>query len=255
MTMADITTRREEAVLVLTIDNQPRRNAFNHAMTAKLGRLLADAEADRTVRCIVITGAGGRAFSSGHDLNEMLADRDNASDETLNDPFVLPRRMRTPTIVAINGHAHAAGFILALACDIRVCEAHADFAAPGARIGLLPIGGQISWLPTLVPLGVAYEILVTGRRIEAAEALRIGLANHVVPIGEGLRKAMEIAHAIAANSGSVIASIKTGLAVTALKGPSEAERYEWDEGRRLQAAPDAEEGMKAFLEKRTPIFS
>lgn len=253
--MADIHASREDAVLVLTIDNQPRRNAFSHAMTSKLGRLLADAEADRSVRCVVVTGAGERAFSSGHDLNEMLADRDNASDETLNDPFVFPRRMRTPTIVAINGHAHAAGFILSLACDIRVCEAHADFAAPGARIGLLPIGGQISWLPTLVPLGIAYEILATGRRVDAEEALRIGLANHVVPTGEGLSKAMEIAHAIAANSGSVVASIKAGLAVTAIEGPSASERYEWDEGRRLQSEPDAEEGMKAFLEKRKPIFS
>ncbi len=253
--MADIHANRQDAVLVLTIDNQPRRNAFSHAMTAKLGRLLADAEADRSVRCVVVTGAGERAFSSGHDLNEMLADRDNASDEALNDPFVLPRRMRTPTIVAINGHAHAAGFILALACDIRVCEAHADFAAPGARIGLLPIGGQISWLSTLVPLGVAYEILATGRRVDATEALRIGLANHVVPTGEGLRKALEIAQSIAANSGTVIASIKAGLVLTALEGPSAAERYEWDEGRRLQGEPDADEGMKAFLEKRTPIFS
>ena len=253
--MADITSRLDDGVLILTIDNQPRRNAFSHDMTAKLGSLLADAEADSAVRCVIITGAGEKAFSSGHDLNEMLADRDNASDGSLNAPFLAPRRMRTPTIAAINGHAHAAGFILSLACDIRVCEAHSDFAAPGARIGLLPIGGQISWLPTLVPLGVAYEILATGRRIDAEEALRIGLANHVVPSGKSLDKALEIARSIAANSATVIASIKAGLAISALEGPAAAERYEWDEGRRLQNEPDADEGMKAFLEKRAPNFS
>ncbi len=253
--MADILARRDGPVLVLTIDNQPKRNAFSHAMTERLGALLKEAEHDHGVRCIVVTGAGERAFSSGHDLNEMLADRDNASDEAANEPFVLPRRMRTPVIAAVNGHAHAAGLILALACDIRVCEAHSDFAAPGARIGLLPIGGQISALPWIVPLGVAYEILATGRRVTADEALRIGLANHVVPTGAGLDKALEIAHAIAANSAGVIASIKTGLTILALEGATAAERYEWAESERLQGEPDAEEGMRAFLEKRLPNFA
>lgn len=253
--MANILATRDGAVLVLTIANEPRRNAFSHAMTTKLGRLLHEAENDPAVRCVIVTGAGERAFSSGHDLNEMLTDRDGASDEGLNEPFLLPRRMRTPTIAAINGHAHAAGLILALACDIRVCEAHSDFAAPGARIGLLPIGGQISALPSMVPFGAAYEILATGRRVPAEEALRMGLANHVVPTGAGLEKARELARSIAANSASVIASIKTGLLTFVREGAAAAERYEWQEGRRLQSEPDAEEGMRAFLEKRAPNFS
>lgn len=253
--MADIIESRDGPVVILTIDNQPKRNAFSHAMTKRFGELLKQAETDPAVRCIVITGAGERSFSSGHDLNEMLIERDNASDEAANEPFILPRRMRTPTIAAINGHAHAAGLILALACDIRVCEAHSDFAAPGARIGLLPIGGQISALPWIVPLGIAFEILATGRRVSAEEALRIGLANHVVPTGTGLAKALQIARAIAANSAGVVASIKSGLLVLANQGAAAAERYEWDESRRLQSEPDAEEGMRAFLEKRPPNFS
>jgi enoyl-CoA hydratase/carnithine racemase len=253
--MTDIITRRDGNILTLIIDNERRRNAFSHEMTARLGALLREGEADKAVRCIIITGAGERAFSSGHDLNEMLGDRDNASDERMNEPFLLPQGMLTPTIAAVNGHAHAAGLILSLACDIRVCEAHADFAAPGARIGLLPIGGQISRLPMLVPLGVAYEILSTGRRVSAEEALRIGLVNHVVPTGQGLAKATEIARMIAANSATVVAGIKMGLNVFAHEGVAAAARYEWKEGRRLQNEPDAEEGMKAFLEKRPPIFS
>lgn len=253
--MARIDARRDGALLILTIDNERRRNAFSHEMTAALGQLLKQGEEDRSVRCLVITGAGSRAFSSGHDLNEMLEDRDNASDAALNDPFVMPQRLATPTIAVINGHAHAAGFILSIACDIRVCEAHSDFAAPGARIGLLPIGGQISRLPSLVPLGIAYEILATGRRVMADEALRIGLANHLTETGQGLAKGIEIGRAIAANSSSVVASIKTGLGHFAKAGSAAAERYEWDEGARLQNEPDAEEGMRAFLEKRQPTFS
>ncbi|MDI6029316.1 enoyl-CoA hydratase/isomerase family protein [Corticibacterium sp. UT-5YL-CI-8] len=253
--MANIVARRDGPVLILTIDNQLKRNAFSHAMTERLGALLKEAESDPAVRCTVITGAGERAFSSGHDIGEMLANRNNASDAAANEPFLLPRRMRTPTIAAINGHAHAAGLILALACDIRVCEAHSDFAAPGSCIGLLPIGGQISALPLAIPLGVAYEILTTGRRVPADEALRIGLANHVVPTGAGLAKALEIARVIAANSAGVIASIKTGLSIFAREGAAAAERYEWAESSRLQGESDAEEGMRAFLEKRPPNFA
>lgn len=253
--MPSINSRREGEILVLTIDNERKRNAFTHSMTARLGTLLDEAERDPAVRCIVITGSGSVSFSSGHDLNEMLDDRENASDAELNRPFIMAQEMKTPTIAVINGHAHAAGLILAISCDIRICERHCDFAAPGARIGLLPIGGQLSRLPGLVPLGIAYEILATGRRVHADEALRIGLANQVTETGAGLAAGLETARTIAANSSAVIAGIKTGLGIFVREGLDAAVRFEWGEGRRLQSGPDAGEGMRAFLEKRAPNFT
>lgn len=252
--MAEILSHRQGAILTLTIANEAKRNAFTHPMTAALGRAFETAENDPSVRCILLTGAGDKAFSSGHDLNELLVDRDHAADPVLNAPFYRPQTMTTPTIAVVNGAAHAGGFILALSCDIRVCAPHADFAAPGARIGLLPIGGQISRLPALAPFGFAYEMLATGRRVGAEEALRVGFANRVSAKGAAMADALEIAERIAASSPAVVAAIKRGLNIRIAEGEAAAARFEWDEGSRMQSAPDAEEGVRAFLEKRNPVF-
>jgi enoyl-CoA hydratase/carnithine racemase len=252
--MAEIQSRRDGSLLIVTIANEAKRNAFTHAMTQALGAIFEDAETDPTVRCVLLTGAGDKAFSSGHDLSELLADRDHAADEALNAPFYRPRTMTTPTIAVVNGAAHAGGFILALSCDIRVCAANADFAAPGARIGLLPIGGQISRLPALVPLGFAYEMLATGRRVSAEEASRFGLVNHISLLGAQMEDGLGIGRQIAANSPSVIAAIKRGLNLRIAEGEAAATRFEWEEGGRMQSGPDADEGVRAFLEKRSPVF-
>ncbi len=252
--MASIQSSYDNGVQVLTITNESRRNAFTHQMTQALGERLQAAENDAAVKCIVITGAGDIAFSSGHDLREMLGDRDNASDPAANAPFLMPAKLTTPTIAAINGYAFAAGFILSISCDLRICAENASFSAPGARIGLLPIGGQLSRLPMLMPRGVAHEMLISCREMKADEAHRIGFANRVVARGQALSAALDVAKAIAANSSTVIASIKTGLEIFARDGASAAADYEWEVGRQLQSAPDAEEGMRAFLEKRAPRF-
>ena len=141
--MAQIEVALEDNVLVLTLANEAKRNALSQAMSIEFGERLEAAERDPKVKCVVITGKGDVAFSSGHDLKEVLADREHASDPNLNAPFVMPQSMTTPTIAAVNGYAFAGGFILALSCDLRVCAENAAFAAPGARIGLLPIGGQL----------------------------------------------------------------------------------------------------------------
>ena len=138
---------------------------------------------------------------------------------------------------------------------MRICEPRADFASPGARIGLLPIGGQISRLPALVPLGIAFEILATGRRVSAAEAERAGFANCVTVPNGALARGLAIAHGIAANSAPVVAEIKAGLRTFVEEGSAAAARFEWTQGRRLQEGPDAEEGIRAFLEKRPPSFA
>ncbi|MEW5888286.1 MAG: enoyl-CoA hydratase/isomerase family protein [Pseudomonadota bacterium] len=253
--MARIEEARDGAVVVLTIANEAKRNAFSHAMTAALGERLRAAEADRSVKCVILTGAGDVAFSSGHDLQEMLADRDHASDPELNGAFLLPAKMTTPTIAAVNGYAFAAGFILALSCDMRVCAENASFAAPGARIGLLPIGGQLSRLPMLMPRAIAYEMLTTCREMKADEAARIGFANRVVPRGGALEAALEIAAQLARNSAAVVREIKRGLETFAHQGAAAAAAFEWQVGKKLQGEYDAEEGMKAFLEKRSPRFA
>jgi enoyl-CoA hydratase/carnithine racemase len=253
--MAEIQAERFGAIQVLRIDNEAKRNAFTHDMTRQLGEELQRAEADPAIRCVIITGAGDVAFSSGHDLREMLADRAGASAADANDPFMMPARMMTPTIAAINGSAYAVGFILALNCDLRVGAENAVFAAPGARIGLLPIAGQISRLPALLPHSVAYDMLVTCREMRMEEAARLGFVATVTPRGDSLSEAMRIGERIAANSSHVIAEIKRGLETRLAQGMEEASRFEWAASRVLHAGPHAEEGIRAFLEKRRPNFA
>lgn len=252
--MPTIRSERTGHVLVLTIDHEARRNAFTHVMSQALEREFRAAEDDPAVRCVVVTGAGDVAFSSGHDLNEMLADREHASDEHVNACFVLPATMRTPTIAAINGYAFAGGLILAVSCDFRVCAENASFAAPGSRLGLLPIGGQISRLPRLLPRAIAHEMLVAGRTLSSAEALAHGFAGRVVPTGQALAAAMELADRIGAQSPAVVREIKTGLGLLDREGEGAAMQFEWSKARELQTQPDATEGMAAFLEKRAPRF-
>jgi len=253
--MPEISTRTEGAIRILTISNERKRNAFEGTMAADFLRLLNEAESDDAVRVIVVTGAGDIAFSSGHDLREMMHDRDDASDPNANAPFLMPATMTTPTIAAINGYAFAAGFILAISCDLRVVSANASFSAPGARIGLLPIGGQISRLSQLMPRAIAHEMLITCRQMKADEAHRLGFANHLVPDGQALHKSLEMARQIVANATTVVTAIKTGLEILANDGTAAAAEYEWRVGRQLQGEPDADEGMRAFLEKRAPNFA
>ncbi|SMG42035.1 enoyl-CoA hydratase/isomerase family protein [Paraburkholderia susongensis] len=252
--MPSIDHAMHDGTLVLTIDNPAKRNAFTYGMTQALGAHLEAAERDPVVKCVVITGTGDVAFSSGHDLNEMLAHQEHASDPSLNEPFLLPARMRTPTIAAINGFSLAAGFILALNCDFRVCASNARFAAPGARIGLLPIGGQLSRLPALMPHAIAHELLVTCRDMHADEAYRVGFANRLVEPGGALDAALDMAAGITRQSTGVVREVKAGLELLLSDGAAAAGDHEWRMSAELQQAPDAVEGVRAFLEKRAPNF-
>lgn len=253
--MATIDSERTGPVTVLTISNEARRNAFTNDMSLALERELRTAEADPAVRCVVITGAGDVAFSSGHDLRAMLADREHASNEDANACFVLPATMRTPCIAAVNGFCFAAGLILALSCDLRICAENAVFAAPGSKLGLLPIGGQLSRLPHLLPRAIAHEMLIGARQLTAGEALSYGFVNRVVPAGETRAAAFALAARIGEQSPSVVREIKTALGVLDRDGQAAAERFEWTKARELQTEPDAAEGMSAFLEKRAPRFT
>lgn len=253
--MARIDCDKRGSIWVLTIDNQAKRNAFSGEMTASLLAHLNEAEDEPHVRCVIVTGAGDVSFSSGHDLTEILDHGERAFDPDENAGFVRPASMRKPTIAAVNGYAYAAGLILAISCDLRVAGANASFCAPGARIGLLPIGGQLSRLFHLMPYGRALEMLVTSRPFAAQEAHEAGLVNRLVPPGQALPVALDMAEAIAANSPVVVQAIKRGMDVALRNGADAGESYEWTTGTELSRGPDAVEGVKAFLEKRAPNFA
>jgi enoyl-CoA hydratase/carnithine racemase len=245
----------DDSITVITIDNEGKRNAFSGDMVKQLGRCFDNAEKRTSVRCVVITGAGDRAFSSGHDIGQMHQNPDETADQQLNAAFLRPLEMRKPVIAAVNGAAYAAGLIIALSCDLRVVARHAVLCASGARLGLLPIGGQLSRLPMLMPPGRAMEMLMTAEPMTAQDALSVGFANRVTPEGQALPVALEMARSIARNSPTIVRYIKQGVQQALLQGVAAAREFEWDTAAKLlRDNPDAEEGMRAFLDKRAPQF-
>lgn len=250
----EIGVDREDAIAVVTIDHVEKRNAFTGAMTTSLLETLKTLDEDDSVRCIVIRGAGDQAFSSGHDLSELVESWETAADPVANRAFVLPSSMETPVVAAINGYTYAAGLILALSCDIRVASTSAQFAAPGVRIGLLPVGGQLSKLPQLVPPGIALEMLLLGEPFDAQRAYECGFVNHLVETDEVLPTAMCLARVISRNAPGVVSATKRAVHRGLEEGAMVAAAYETQAGGRLLREPDAHEGVAAFLEKRHPEF-
>lgn len=251
--MPVIQKQQSDGVAVLTIDNQAKRNALTRSMALDLQRLLAEADADPTVRCIVIVGAGDKAFCSGHDLSELAHSVE--AEESSDEPFSYPLHLGKTTIAVLNGAARAGGFVLAQSCDIRVSEPTANFAANAVKLGMFPLGAQIGRLPQLVPFAVAYELLATGRVLEADEGYRLGFINRVSEPGQALADALSIARQIAANSSSAVRSMKTALAIFARDGLDAAEAFGKTESGRLMHGSDAKEGVSAFLQKRQPKFA
>lgn len=253
--MAQIRCDKAGAVWVLTIDNERKRNAFSGDMARSLCAYLDEADRTPSVRCVVITGAGDTAFSSGHDLSELLDDPARSLGRENNRGFVRPASMVKPTIAAVNGFAYAGGLIVALSCDLRVASENASFCASGARIGLLPIGGQLSRLPHLMPYSKALEMVLTAEPLSARDAHAVGFVNRLVARGEALSAALELAGKIAANSPAVVQEAKKGYDVSLRRGPGAGEEFEWTSAKLLGNSADAEEGVRAFLEKRGPRFA
>jgi enoyl-CoA hydratase/carnithine racemase len=241
-------------VRVLTIVNEPKRNAFSGDMAARLLELLMEADADPTVRCIVVTGAGTTSFSSGHDLGEVLEDPETASDPAANAAFTTPPRLGTPVIGAINGNAYAAGFILALNCDLRVAGTNARFCAVGARIGLVPVGGQLSRLLDVVTYPVAFKWLATALPFTAEEALACQFVTSVHEPEDTVDEAVRLAEQIADVSPAVVRAIKSGLRTTLSHGLDIGLGLEPRLAGVVRDLPDGDEGVMSFLEKREPAY-
>jgi enoyl-CoA hydratase len=214
-------------------------------------------DGDPDIRVCVLTGAGG-AFCAGADLKAMTRDHPGARlgelDVSVIEPLLKGRRLSKPLIAAVEGPAIAGGTEILQACDIRVAGASARFGVSEARWGLFPLGGSAVRLPRQVPYTVAAELLLTGRHITADEALSIGLIGHVVPDGQALAAALEIAEAIAANGPVAVRAILRVIRETEGMPENEAFALEAKEGMAVFASEDAKEGPRAFAEKRRPQF-
>src|SRR2546429_6116619 len=216
-------------------------------------------DSDPDIRVCVLTGAGG-SFCAGADLKAMTRAHPGDTyaaggwDASALEPLLKGRRLTKPLIAAVEGPAIAGGTEILQATDIRVAGESARFGVSEARWGLFPIGGSAVRLTRQIPYTVAADLLPTGRHISAAEALSIGLIGHVVPDGQALGKALEIAAAIAANGPVAVRAILRVIRETEGMAENEAFALEAKVGMTVFASEDAREGPRAFAEKRRPDF-
>jgi enoyl-CoA hydratase len=250
-----IRVEREDAVAVVIVDRQDAMNALDLATLTELRDRLRELAEDESVRVVILTGAGQKAFVAGADIKYMSGlDVDAAKQWGAlgHETGRLLETMPKPTIAAINGFALGGGCELALACDIRYSAGTAKLGQPEVNLGIIPGWGGTQRLARVCGLGVAKELIFTGRLVDADEAVRIGLVNDVHdPV---LEKARETAALLAAKSPVALRSMKQ-LANRALGGNHEANlAAEGETFGELFSTADATEGLAAFVEKREPVF-
>jgi len=250
---------RRGHVLIVTMNRPHARNALSSQMMALMRQAWDDVDADPDIRVAVLTGAGG-AFCAGADLKAMTAAppgdsfRSGDMDLSVIDALLKGRRLTKPLIAAVEGPAVAGGTEILQATDIRVAGESARFGVSEARWGLFPLGGSAVRLPRQIPYTVAADLLLTGRHITAAEALEIGLIGHVVPDGQALGRALEIAEQIAANGPVAVQAILRAIRETEGRPENDAFAAEARIGMAVFGSEDAKEGPRAFAEKRPPRF-
>ena len=252
-----IETTTDGAILEVQL-NRPKANAIDLAASRRLNDIFTAFRDDPQLRVAIVTGTGDRFFCAGWDLKAAAGGEESDSDWGVGGFGGLnyPRNLDKPLISAVNGIACGGGFEIVLGTDIIVMEEHARFALPEINVGVLADAGTIK-LRRRIPYHVAVEFLMTGRWMDAAEAKHWGLANHVVPAGQSLAKAREIAKQLAAGPPLLFPAIKQLLRHTEMV--TEHEAFEVHDAlnavQKVIRSDDLKEGARAFSEKRTPHWT
>jgi len=247
----------QDSVLTITLNRPEVFNAFNEQMKKDLNDALKEAEKDASVRCIVLRGAGDKAFCSGQDLKEHMGLKRSLKEsleKTYNPIIKKMRSIEKPIIGMINGVAAGAGCSVALACDMRVMSTTAKLIEVFIRIGLVPDSGSHWFLPRLAGMARAFEYAATGKDITAEEADRVGLVNKVAPPDQLEKVTMEMAVSLAAAPTRAIGLIKRALNKAVSSDLDTLLDYEAYIQQIASETEDHMEGVTAFLEKRPAKF-
>ncbi len=248
---------KEDGVATLVVDRPPL-NALSYQAKEEIAACLEEVATDPDARCLVLFGAGGRAFSVGSDIKEFpeVAARRLGHRRAVHEHGVYNRIdfFPIPTIAAIEGHCLGGGLELALACDLRVAGQASRLGLPEVKLGVFPGGGGTERLPRLIGEARARELIYTGEPVDAQEAWRIGLVNRVVPAGQALAAAQGLARTIARHSGVTLRTLKSVMDRGLAMGLLEAEQVAIDAIAELFQSEAVKEGVAAFLEKRPPRF-
>lgn len=251
-----ILVEKRGAVAIITINRPEKRNALNIQTRAEGAAALEELAVDNSVRVVVITGAGDKAFIAGADIAEFagrtaITQRDVMLSRSL---FTAFESFPKPVIAMINGYCLGGGCELAMACDLRIAGESASFGQPEINLGIIPGGGGTQRLTRLVGETKAMELILTGEIIDARTAYSIGLVNIVVPAADLEGKTMEIANRIAEKSPIALRLAKEAVKTASKSNLDEGLRREIDLFALCFSSEDKDEGVKAFLEKRKPEF-
>jgi enoyl-CoA hydratase len=253
---------RDGHVATVTLNRPEARNALSGEMLVRMHDAWVEIDEDPEIRVAIVTGSGGH-FCAGADLKAMAAGHpdDEWTPRFNADPDLHWRALlrhfqpSKPLIAAVEGYAVAGGTEILQAMELRVAGESAVFGVAEVRRGLFPLGGSTVRLRRQIPFTVAAELLLTGRQMSAAEAKEVGLIGHVVPDGQALTKARELADQIAANGPLAVQAVLRSLRESANLGEAEALAHELELGWPVFASDDAKEGPTAFAEKRDPHFT
>lgn len=257
MSYATILYDKQDGVATITLNRPDALNAFTPEMNKELLDALKDSDRDREIRCMLLTGAGERAFCAGQDLKGRTPEKKGSLGESLRlryNPIILAiRRTEKPVVCAVNGVAAGAGCNLTLACDLRIASENARFVEAFVRVGLAPDCGGSYFMPRLIGLSKAMEMFLLGEPLSAQQALHYGLVAKVVPLDELAQEARSIGQRLAHGPRSVglIKRAMNRSMYAELEGQLEYEAYLQEIAGRTR---DYDEGVLAFMEKRTPVF-
>jgi len=254
-------------IAYLTFNRPEVHNAMNPESMVRLAEAWLEIARDDGIRAAVVTGAGKVAFSAGADLGRLipLFTRARKPEDEWDTKLLENRRLGDiailrgfdldkPIVAAVNGFCIAGGMELMQACDLRVASELASFGLQEVRWAIIPAAGSLARLQRQIPYCKAMEILLTGNRIDAQEAYRIGLVNYVVPPEDVMPKAIELAEAVAANGPLAVRKIKEAVRRCSGRPFDEAFKIENECARVVMQSEDAKEGPRAFMEKRKPAY-
>jgi len=251
-----------DGIATVTLNRPERLNAINYAMADMLLAVLDTLEADSNVRAIILTGAGERAFSAGGDIHEfsqsVRAGTDTAVREFVRRGQAMTARMEAfgkPIIAAVNGLAYGGGCEITEAVHLAIASERASFAKPEIKLGMPPTFGGTQRLPRLAGRKRALELLLTGDTFPPSKALEMGLVNQVVPHEDLLPAARELAERIIRHAPLAVASIITAVTRGINMTIGEGLQMESEQFARVVPTHDLDEGLKAWMERRPPVYT
>ena len=254
----NIIYKKEDGIAWITLNRPHRLNTFTAEMMLELGKALDEAEQDKEVRCIVITGTGDRAFSAGADVTAFagLKPATTAVEASMRGQEVITKieKLSKPVIAAINGYCLGGGLELALACDFRIAAEHAELGSPEIKLGLIPGWGGTQRLVRLVGLAKAKELVMLGDRITAEEALKIGLVNKVVPYDKLEEETKKFAEKLVKGPPIALKYAKLALNFGAQVPLEIGLKLESSVFGLIFSTKDLIEGVTAFMSKKEPEF-